>query len=90
MRRSVVDLGQLEKSMPSQLQYACMHWAYHQMEDNPNLDDENEVYDFLTIHFLHWLEAMSLLGRVKECLDSLRSLARWLEVGLDVLMLQPR
>ncbi|KAM0361993.1 hypothetical protein ACHAPK_011589 [Fusarium culmorum] len=80
MRRSAVDLRQLEKSMPSQLQYACMHWAYHQMEDNPNLDDDNEVYDFLTTHFLHWLEAMSLLGRVEECLDSLRSLARWLEV----------
>ncbi|KAM0539972.1 hypothetical protein ACHAO7_011651 [Fusarium culmorum] len=79
MRRSAVDLRQLEKSMPSQLQYACMHWAYHQMEDNPNLDDDNEVYDFLTTHFLHWLEAMSLLGRVEECLDSLRSLARWLE-----------
>ncbi|KAJ0131533.1 Uncharacterized protein HZ326_25377 [Fusarium oxysporum f. sp. albedinis] len=79
MRRSAVDLGQLEKSMPSQLQYACMHWAYHQIEDNPNLDDDNEVYDFLTTHFLHWLEAMSLLGRVKECLDSVRSLARWLE-----------
>ncbi|WZH50304.1 LOW QUALITY PROTEIN: Vegetative incompatibility protein HET-E-1 [Fusarium acuminatum] len=80
MRRSAVDLGQLEKSMPSQLQYACMHWAYHQMEHNPNLDDDNEVYDFLSTHFLHWVEAMSLLGRVKECLESLRSLARRLEV----------
>nr|CEG03949.1 unnamed protein product [Fusarium acuminatum CS5907] len=90
VRRSAVDLGQLEKSMPSQLQYACMHWAYHQMEHNPNLDDDNEVYDFLTTHFLHWVEAMSLLGRVKDCLESLRSLARWLEVCLDILELQPR
>ncbi|KAJ4030296.1 hypothetical protein NW756_010176 [Fusarium oxysporum] len=89
MRRSAVDLGELEKNIPSQLQYACMHWAYHQMEDNPELNNNNEVYDFLTTHFLHWLEAMSLLGRVKECLDSLRSLARWLEVRLDFLMLWP-
>ncbi|EXL66214.1 hypothetical protein FOPG_17596 [Fusarium oxysporum f. sp. conglutinans race 2 54008] len=79
MRCSALDLGQLEKSMPSQLQYACMHWAYHMMEGDPKLNDDNEVYDFLTTHFLHWLEAMSLLGRVKECLDSLKSLARWLE-----------
>ncbi|KAG7403810.1 Vegetative incompatibility protein HET-E-1 [Fusarium oxysporum f. sp. rapae] len=79
MRQSAVDLRQLEKSMPSQLQYACMHWVYHQMESDPKLDDDNGVYDFLTTHFLHWLEVMSLLGRVKECLDSLRSLARWLE-----------
>ncbi|RKK31227.1 hypothetical protein BFJ66_g15942 [Fusarium oxysporum f. sp. cepae] len=83
MRRSAVDLGQLEKSMPSQVQYACMHWAYHQTEGDSKPEDDKEVYDFLTTHFLHWLEAMSLLGRVKECLDVLRSLARWLETGED-------
>ncbi|KNB07800.1 hypothetical protein FOXG_19913 [Fusarium oxysporum f. sp. lycopersici 4287] len=83
MRRSAVDLGQLEKSMPSQVQYACMHWQYHQTKGDSKPNDEKEVYDFLTTHFLHWVEAMSLLGRVKECLDSLRSLARWLESRED-------
>ncbi|PTD03474.1 Vegetative incompatibility protein HET-E-1 [Fusarium culmorum] len=67
MRRSAVDLGQLEKSMRSQTE------VYFKPNDN------KEVYNFLTTHFLHWVEAMSLLGRAKECLDSLRSLARWLE-----------
>ncbi|KAM0347231.1 hypothetical protein ACHAP4_011438, partial [Fusarium culmorum] len=79
MRRSSVDFGQLEKRMPSQLQYACMHWVYHQTSGEPELSDDKEVYGFLITHFLHWVEAMSLLGRVKECLDSLTSLARWLE-----------
>ncbi|KAL5596374.1 hypothetical protein FOVSG1_010063 [Fusarium oxysporum f. sp. vasinfectum] len=79
VRQSVVDLRQLEKSLPSQLQYACMHWAYHQTKGDPEISDDNEIYDFLTTHFLHWLEVMSLLGRVKECLNSLRSLARCLE-----------
>ncbi|KAG8664912.1 uncharacterized protein FPOAC1_012889 [Fusarium poae] len=79
MRRSSVDFGQLEKRMPSQLQYACMHWAYHQTSGEPKLSDDKDVYGFLTTHFLHWLEAMSLLGRVKECLDTLRLLARWVE-----------
>ncbi|EGU72931.1 hypothetical protein FOXB_16560 [Fusarium oxysporum f. sp. conglutinans Fo5176] len=83
MRRSSVDFGQLEKRMPSQLQYACMHWAYHQTSGKPELSDDKEVYGFLTTHFLHWLEAMSLIGRVKECLDALRSLARWVETRED-------
>ncbi|ESU15454.1 hypothetical protein FGSG_08955 [Fusarium graminearum PH-1] len=83
MRRSAVDLEQLEKSMPSQLQYACMHWAYHQTKGDPELSISKEVYGFLTTHFLHWLEAMSLLGRVKECLDALRLLARWVEALED-------
>ncbi|KAM5361519.1 hypothetical protein ACJA88_014443 [Fusarium oxysporum] len=87
MRRSTVHSSQLEERMPSHLQYACMHWTYHQIEGDPESDDHNEVSDFLTTHFLHWLEAISLLGRVKECLDSLRSLARWLEVCLCTLEL---
>ncbi|KAM0360221.1 hypothetical protein ACHAPK_011865, partial [Fusarium culmorum] len=84
MRRSAVDSQQLDKSMPSQLQYACMHWAYHQTRGDPKLKDDKEVYDFLMTHLLHWIEAMSLLGRVKECLDSLSSLARWLESRKDL------
>ncbi|KAG8664928.1 uncharacterized protein FPOAC1_012905 [Fusarium poae] len=79
MRRSVVDLEQLEKSIPSQVQYACMHWAYHHTEGDSRPDDGEEIYNFLTTKFLHWVEAMSLLGRAKECLDSLRLLARWVE-----------
>ncbi|KAM0363091.1 hypothetical protein ACHAPK_011229 [Fusarium culmorum] len=83
MRRSSVDIGQLEKRMHSQLQYACMHWAYHQTSGKPELSDGKDVYGFLPTHFLHWLEAMSLLGRVKECLGALRSLARWVETRED-------
>ncbi|KAF4337194.1 vegetative incompatibility het-e-1 [Fusarium beomiforme] len=78
-RRSMVDSSELEERMPPQVQYACMHWAYHHMEGDPKSNDNDQVHDFLTTHFLHWMEALSLLGQVKECLDSLRSLARWLE-----------
>ncbi|KAI1032366.1 hypothetical protein LB504_013187, partial [Fusarium proliferatum] len=78
-RRYTVAGSELEERIPPHLQYACMHWVYHQMEGESKLNDDNKVYDFLTTHFLHWVEAMSLLGRAKECLDSLKSLARWLE-----------
>ncbi|KAI1071381.1 hypothetical protein LB507_011693, partial [Fusarium sp. FIESC RH6] len=77
--RCTINNSELEKHIPPQLQYACMHWAYHLMEDDPESKNNKEVYDFLKTYFVHWAETMSLLGRVKECLDSLRSLARWLE-----------
>ncbi|PNP59224.1 hypothetical protein FNYG_14995 [Fusarium nygamai] len=82
-RRSTVDSSDLEERIPPQLQYACMYWIYHRMEGDPKSTDNNEVHDFLTTHFLHWVEALSLLGRVKECLESLRSLATWLEKQED-------
>ncbi|KPA35358.1 vegetative incompatibility protein het-e-1, partial [Fusarium langsethiae] len=78
-RRSTIDSSELEERIPPQLQYACLNWAYHHKEGDPKSNNNNEVHDFLTTHFLHWVEALSLMGRVKECLDSLRSLARWLE-----------
>ncbi|KAI3571400.1 hypothetical protein IWW34DRAFT_291533 [Fusarium oxysporum f. sp. albedinis] len=83
--RSTVDNSELEEHIPLQLQYACMHWAYHHMESNPTSKDNSEAHDFLKTYFLHWLEAMSLLDRIKECLDSLRSLARWLEEDSNLL-----
>ncbi|QPC62914.1 hypothetical protein HYE67_005145 [Fusarium culmorum] len=86
-RQSTVDSLELEERMPSQLQYACMHWTYHYMEGDPKSNDNDQVQDFLATHLLHWMEALSLLGRAKECLDSLKSLARWLEVRLDVSMI---
>ncbi|PCD20333.1 hypothetical protein AU210_016200 [Fusarium oxysporum f. sp. radicis-cucumerinum] len=85
-RRSTVDSSKLEEHIPLQLQYACMHWAYHQMEGDPKSKNSYEVHDFLSTHFLHWMEALSLMGRVKECLDSLRSLARWLENREDSIL----
>ncbi|KAI1032368.1 hypothetical protein LB504_013188 [Fusarium proliferatum] len=78
-RRFTIDSSGLEERIPPQLQYACLNWAYHHKEGDPKSNNNNEVHDFLKTHFLHWVEALSLMGRVKECLDSLRSLARWLE-----------
>jgi hypothetical protein len=79
-RRSTVDNLELGERIPPQLQYACLNWAYHHMEGDSKSNDDNAVHDFLTTHFLHWVEALGLMARAKECLGSLRSLARWLEV----------
>jgi hypothetical protein len=53
MRRSTVDAAQVEKSMPSHVQYACMYWAQHQTEGDYKPTDNKEVYDFLTTHLCH-------------------------------------
>ncbi|PNP76224.1 hypothetical protein FNYG_10433 [Fusarium nygamai] len=81
MRRSVADGAQLEKHIPPELQYACMHWVYHQMRINFEPNDAQDVYEFLTTHFLHWMETLSLMGRAGEGLDSIRSLMDRIEVS---------
>ncbi|KAH7153735.1 WD40-repeat-containing domain protein [Fusarium sp. MPI-SDFR-AT-0072] len=79
MRRSAVDGRQLEECIPPELQYACIYWVYHQTQVDFEPNDSRAAYDFLTTHFHHWVEALSLLCRIKECLESLKSMARWAE-----------
>jgi dephospho-CoA kinase len=80
-RRSGVDGAQFEERMSPELQYACMYWVYHQTKVDLEPNDSHEVYDFLTTHFLHWVEALSVMGRAGESLDSIRSLIDWLEAS---------
>lgn len=81
MRRSGVDGAQLEKCIPPQLQYACMYWIHHQTKADFEPNDSHEIHDFLTTHFLHWVEVLSLMGRAGEGLNSIRSLIDGLEAS---------
>ncbi|KAF5658363.1 G-protein beta WD-40 repeat-containing protein [Fusarium heterosporum] len=52
----------IDRCIPPELQYACVYWVHHLQASGRPLD--NRVYSFLSKHFLHWLEAVSLLGQV--------------------------
>ncbi|KAK8093416.1 hypothetical protein PG997_000101 [Apiospora hydei] len=71
-------------------QYACRYWVYHLEHSGTQLCDGDEVHNFLTRHFLHWLEALSLMNRVSESLEILAtirgltsSLAKQLDAFFD-------
>jgi hypothetical protein len=46
------------------LQYACQYWVYH-LDHSEARIVESLAFDFLKKHFLHWLEALSLMGIIK-------------------------
>ncbi|KAF4460911.1 vegetative incompatibility HET-E-1 [Fusarium albosuccineum] len=53
----------LPSCIPDDLAYACNHWFSHWWEGQPRDDDDYiMVESFLEKHFLHWIEALSLLG----------------------------
>ncbi|KAH7160534.1 hypothetical protein B0J13DRAFT_581448 [Dactylonectria estremocensis] len=79
MRRSTIDSQQIDKCLSPELQYACLYLVHHRTATDLELNNMQEVYDFLVEHFLHWLEAMSFMGRTVEGLSILRSLADWLK-----------
>ncbi|KAK6346756.1 hypothetical protein TWF696_006867 [Orbilia brochopaga] len=72
----------------SDIQYAISFWASHLKEAHNNVVAESTsksgldaaqiagiAGDFLRVHFLHWLEALSLLGRLSDAFQELDSLA---------------
>jgi hypothetical protein len=77
MHRSEVGVRQLKERIPPELQYACMNWVHHQTKVDFEPNGSIDIYDFLKTHFLHWLEALSLVGRISESIgfiDKLQSI----------------
>ncbi|RJE17206.1 hypothetical protein PHISCL_10457, partial [Aspergillus sclerotialis] len=69
--RTDIDSQHIRQCLPPELQYSCRYWIHH-LEQSQTLSSEiKEVRLFLQKHFLHWVEAMSLLGLVSEVVGML-------------------
>jgi len=70
-----IDLSSLEvtRHIPPDVQYACLFWVYHfrRIEIETSRHD---IESFLQQHFLHWLEALALLGRLSDAVNMIRVL----------------
>lgn len=86
--RSEVDSRTVNAYLPPELQYACRYWAYHLVKC---ADSDNMMYSallflqrhFLRKHFLHWTEAMSLLGLTSEIIGILDRLQTVISVSCE-------
>ncbi|KAK6503773.1 hypothetical protein TWF481_008779 [Arthrobotrys musiformis] len=90
MRRRDLAQAEIGERLPKYVQYACRYWVHHlkhslALASNPDADrehnhediyDENTdlIYTFLREHFLHWLEALSLIGYLSECVSLIDTL----------------
>ena len=85
----------IEKCLPPELQYACRYWSHHLLEylgsdEGPNAESDNlleEALVFLHRHFLHWLEAMSLLRLLPEVISTINVLQRKTPVSFQLEMI---
>lgn len=81
-QRVDIDSQTINYSLPAQLQYSCRFWAQHLLQSkDPNLALQ-EVLLFLQKHFLHWMEAMSILGLASEVMGIISMLQSVTDVSL--------
>lgn len=79
--RDDIDRQKIDGCLPSGVQYACLYWVYHLKGSRIKLHDEHRAFQFLQRHFLHWLEALSLIGRISESVGLIDELQRLVDVS---------
>ncbi|CAI7665252.1 unnamed protein product [Penicillium glandicola] len=65
------------------LRYSCQYWVDHLGQVEPNLDKieigtSNLIRQFLNAHFLHWVEALSLMQKYSVAISSISRLLQML------------
>lgn len=73
-KRTEVDIRSVYQYLPSELQYSCRYWAQHLVQSEDPLTELDNAFPFLEKHFLHWVEAMSMLGAVSDVVGIINSL----------------
>jgi hypothetical protein len=69
-----VTSSRVEQCLPPEVQYACLYWIQHLQKSSAQLRDNDQVYQFLQEHLLHWFEALGWMGKVSEGIHAIASL----------------
>lgn len=72
--RREIDQTTINNRLSSAFQYACRYWIQHVAYGKVEIHYQDDVHMFLQKHFLHWLEAMSLMNRLVEVIEQIRVL----------------
>jgi hypothetical protein len=88
VRRRNVDIRHIEEHIPKDVAYACCYWVYHVLESKQGILDGGEVHEFLATHFLHWLEALSWLGKLSNAVAYISELRSAVRVSQEKDLLQ--
>lgn len=68
-----------QRYLPPDARYACLYWVHHLCRSGVQIIDNDQIHMFLKAHFLHWLEALSIMGQITESIsqiNALRSIAK--------------
>jgi hypothetical protein len=69
-----IESSRVKRSLPPEVQYACLYWIQHLQRSGAQLHDDDQVHQFLQVHLLHWLEALGWMQKVSEGIYTIASL----------------
>jgi roadblock/LC7 domain-containing protein len=74
--RKDIDLGLVADCIKPEVRYSCLYWFRHWQESGSTLEERLELDSFLRNHYLHWVEALALLGRMDSAIETTSQLER--------------
>ncbi|KAI9682573.1 MAG: hypothetical protein M1822_006871 [Bathelium mastoideum] len=75
-----IDIPLLQEYLPAEVQHACCYWTHHLEGGNHRICDQDEIHNLLNQRFLYWIEALAIIGKLKDSLSMIARLQRLLEV----------
>lgn len=79
--RCEIDSKTIQSWLSADIRYACRYWVYHLAAAKRPIRDRDVVHAFLQEHFLHWLEALSLVGKISESIGMIGTLTSLISVS---------
>ncbi|CAI7617114.1 unnamed protein product [Penicillium pancosmium] len=79
IRRETID-----REISPELQYSCRYWSHHLAQTKDPTAEADNILSFLQKHFLHWMEAMSILGFISEVVDTIHQLQLILPIDKNI------
>lgn len=83
-----VSRAEIDSHLSKPVQYACCYWIDHLERINHHrpvkddlLEDGGLIHMFFREHFLHWLEVLSLIGKMSEGVIMVTKLEAFLKVS---------
>ena len=72
------------------LTHSCLYWTTHVCMTSDIDDASNQLHDqlnfFFAHHNLHWIEYLSVIGRLEVAVNSLTELERWAQVCSETIV----
>jgi hypothetical protein len=78
----VEDLDRIvQERVPPHVQYACVFWSAHAVENEPSAVVRQLLAVFCNKKLLAWVEAMSLMNRLRLVIQILLTMHSWTKVS---------
>jgi hypothetical protein len=73
-RRAAIERRTVDEHLPHEVAYACIYWVQHVVKSGRRLGSNDGVHQFLENHMLHWIEALSWLGKASDIVHNIAAL----------------